>query len=154
MLKLYKMRQHKKTLLNQVADEFHWERINREIEVGRTLVHLNTQTGCLLNANQDLLLKVMTEWKFISRSLRRNKYKLEHKMNTKKQMLLLKCFLGWRSVARYEQSDLSQLDQNAVGGTKSAISYLDVIDRSSEDATTVDYRDDSLNAKPLRRNVQ
>jgi len=42
MLKLHKMRQHKKILLNQVADEFHWERINREIEIGRTLVHVNT----------------------------------------------------------------------------------------------------------------
>ena len=42
MLKLHKMRQHKKVLLNQVADEFHWERINREIEIGRTLVHVNT----------------------------------------------------------------------------------------------------------------
>ena len=73
MLKYHHMKQRKKALLNQVADEFHEERLRREIEHGRTQVRLNTQTGCLLNANQDLLLKVMTEWKFISRWLNRNK---------------------------------------------------------------------------------
>ena len=50
-LKYYRMNQVKKTLLNQVADEFHEERIKRSIEAGRTQVRLNTQTGCLLNAN-------------------------------------------------------------------------------------------------------
>ena len=40
-------------------------------------------------------------------------------------MLLLRCFLAWRSFARYEQSELSVLEG---GGTRSAISYLEVID--------------------------
>ena len=40
-------------------------------------------------------------------------------------MTMLKCFLGWRSYIRYEMSEISQLEG---GGTKSAISYLDVID--------------------------
>ena len=45
-------------------------------------------------------------------------------------MQLLKCFLGWRSYARYEQSETTGMDG---GGSKSAISYLDVIDHSSYD---------------------
>jgi len=40
-------------------------------------------------------------------------------------MLILRCFLAWRSFARYEQSEISGLDG---GNTRSAISYLDVID--------------------------
>ena len=62
------MNKCKKNLLNQVAYEFHEERIRRRIESGRTHVQLNTQTGCLLNANQALLLSVLTEWRFISKS--------------------------------------------------------------------------------------
>ena len=55
-------------------------------------------------------------------------------------MLLLRCFLSWRSYARYEQSDLSQLDGQ--GGTKSAISYLDVIE--SYDARSSSYLGENI----------
>ena len=73
----------------------------------------------------------MTEWRFISRCLNRHKVKLEQKIHSREQMLKIKCFLAWRSYVRYEQSELSQLDGH--GGTKSAISYLDIIE--SYDAT-------------------
>ena len=125
MLNFHRMSKRKKTLLYQVADEFHEERLTREIEVGRTKISLNPQTGCLLNANQHLLLKVITEWKFISKSLNRYRFKLEHKIRSKEMTLLLRCFLGWRSFVRYEQSEMSQVEGN---GTRSAISYLDVVD--------------------------
>ena len=67
----------------------------------------------------------MTEWKFMSKCLGRNKFKLDHKIKTKEQILLLRCFLGWRSFVRYEQSELSLAEG---GGTRSAISYLEVLD--------------------------
>ena len=102
LLKFYRMKQHKKLLLNQVAEEFHEEKLRLKIESGRTHVQLNTQTGCLLNANQALLLTVLTEWRFVSQSLKQNKFKIENKINTRSQMLLLRCFLAWRSFARYE----------------------------------------------------
>ena len=44
-------------------------------------------------------------------------------------MMALRCFLGWRSYVRYEQSDNASLV--GPGGTKSAISYLDVVDSYS-----------------------
>lgn len=63
-------------------------------------------------------------------------------------MLILRCFLAWRSFTRYEQSDLSQLDNGAAGGSKSAISYLDVIDGTFDEA--ISRGGDSSNSKPLR----
>ena len=42
LLKFYRMKKTKEHLLNQVADEFHEERLRRHIESGRTRVQLNT----------------------------------------------------------------------------------------------------------------
>ncbi len=70
-------------------------------------------------------------------------------MVKKKQILILRCFLAWRSLTRYAQSDdLSQFDINACGGSKSAISYLDVIDGTFDEA--ISRGGDSSNSKPLR----
>ena len=44
-------------------------------------------------------------------------------------MIALRCFLGWRSYVRYEQSE--DASHVGPGGTKSAISYLDVVDSYS-----------------------
>ena len=70
-------------------------------------MRLNTQSGVLLNANQDLMLQVITEWKFATRWLKRTKYRLDQILQSKKQLTTLKCFLAWRAIARYEQSELT-----------------------------------------------
>jgi hypothetical protein len=105
--KIYLMKQKKQNLMNQVAKEFYEEKIQRLIEKGRTQVRLNTQSGVLLNANQDLMLRVITEWKFATRWLKRTKYRLDQIVQSKKQLTTLKCFLAWRAIARYEQSDFT-----------------------------------------------
>lgn len=61
--KAYNIYKHKKRLLNGVAIDFHEDKIARAIEVGRTRVRLNHKKGVLLNLNQELLLKVIAEWR-------------------------------------------------------------------------------------------
>ena len=61
--KIFIMQRRKTNLMKQVASEYYEERLIRLIEHGRTQVRINTQSGVLLNANQDLLLRVLTEWR-------------------------------------------------------------------------------------------
>ena len=108
--KVFVMQRRKSKLMKQVADEYYEERLVRLIEHGRTQVRINTQSGVLLNANQDLMLQVITEWRQSTRWRKQNKFRVEQVLNSKKQLQMLKCFLSWRALSRYAQSELSCSD--------------------------------------------
>lgn len=103
--KLFKAVQRRKSLMNQVADEFRYERIASAITLGRQSIHINSRTGMLTNENQDLELRVFLAWKSYAHINHRNTVKLGQFLSAKRKLMQLRCFLSWRSVARFDHSD-------------------------------------------------
>jgi hypothetical protein len=63
--------------------------------------------------------EVFTNWQLATNIDRRNNAKTRQLLNAKKKLLLVKCFLSWRSVARFDQSE-SQANvtpKNNIGGS-------------------------------------
>ena len=101
-LKLYKMKRRRRALIKQVAQEFYEEKLRKEIEAGRTKMKLNRKKGVLLNENQELMLKVLTEWRHTSKWLSRHGYRLDHMIESKRKLTLLKVFLAMKQTLKQE----------------------------------------------------
>lgn len=103
--KLFRATQRKKTLMNQVAYEFCHDRISSAITHGKNSMRINSRTGMLTNENQDLQFTVFQAWKDYAHINHRNIVKLGQFLSAKHKLKLLRCFLNWRSVARFDHSD-------------------------------------------------
>lgn len=89
----------------QVADEFRNDQINIMIQQGKKSMRINKMSGVLINQNQELMQKVFINWQFNAHINRRNNYKLSKLLNAKQKLILVKVFLSWRSIAKFETSE-------------------------------------------------
>ena len=102
---LYRAQKRRSKLMLQVADEFRNERINALIHRGKKSMRVNKMSGVLINQNQELMQQVFINWQFNAHINRRNNYKLSKLIDAKRKLMLVKVFLSWRSIAKFETSE-------------------------------------------------
>lgn len=113
VLKRKWLKKKKHRLMNRVAQDFSNQRESKKVEILRESLISSTQDYEVVKLRELQVFEdpmkmrkyhVLVAWKmYIQDKLRRDTV-LDRYLLFKRRMLTLRCFLGWRSVAKYEQS--------------------------------------------------
>ena len=97
--RLFCMLRRKEKLMIQVADEFREEKLRCRIYKGNLNFTKDTRSGDLVSSNHTLQQKVFSSLKSLVKS--KHEGRLKQILRAKNQILLVRCFLSWRSLAKF-----------------------------------------------------